>query len=72
MKKLMKTLAYGAMAFGVVATSAVASDAKLSYADPGVVRCHVCGAQYRVKTTVAKDNGIRLKLVPVANKEKTH
>jgi hypothetical protein len=32
-----------------------------------------CAApQYRVKTTVAKDNGIRLKLVPVANKEKTH
>jgi hypothetical protein len=68
----MRTLAYSAMAFGVLAAPAIAADATLSYADPGVVRCQVCGAQYRVKTTVAKDNGIRLKLVPVANKEKTH
>lgn len=72
MKTLTKILACGALTLGVLAGPAVAADARTSFADPGVVRCQVCGAQYRVKTTVAKDNGIRLKLVPVASKEKTH
>ncbi|HEY5778457.1 MAG TPA: hypothetical protein VIT00_06940 [Terrimicrobiaceae bacterium] len=67
-----KVMTYCALALGVLSIPAVAADATTSFADPGVVRCQVCGAQYSVKTTVAKDNGIRLKLVPVANKEKTH
>jgi hypothetical protein len=71
MKILTRILACGALAFGVFAVPAVAADAARSFADPGVVRCQVCGAQYRVKTTVARDNGIRLTLVPVANREKT-
>jgi hypothetical protein len=40
----MRTLAYSAMAFGVLAAPAIAADVTLSYADPGVVRCQVCGA----------------------------
>jgi len=60
------------LALGLSTVPAVAADATRSFGDPGVVRCQICGAQYRVKTTVAKDNGIRLKLVPVANREKTH
>ena len=70
-KTLRQILACGALVFGVPAISADAADATTSFADPGVVRCQVCGAQYRVKTTVARDNGIRLMLVPVANREKT-
>ena len=72
MNTLTKVMTCCALALGVLSVPAGAADATTSFADPGVVRCHVCGAQYRVKTTIAKDNGIRIKLVPVANKEKTH
>jgi hypothetical protein len=72
MKTLTKLLACGALALSILGVPAFAAEATTSFADPGVVRCQICGAQYRVKTSVAKDNAIRLKLVSVANKEKTH
>ncbi len=74
MKTLTKTLALGALALGVLGLPAFAADATNSFADPGVVRCQICGAQYRVKTSVAKDSSMRLKLVPLTGtiKEKTH
>ena len=73
MKALKKTLALGALALGVLGIPAFAAEAATSFADPGVVRCQICGAQYRVKTSVPKDSSIRLKLVPLTGtvKEKT-
>ena len=70
---LTKTFALGALALGVLGIPAFAAEAATSFADPGVVRCQICGAQYRVKTSVPKDSSIRLKLVPLTGtvKEKT-
>jgi hypothetical protein len=74
MKTFFKILASGALALGTPGTTALAADATTSFADPGAVRCQVCGSQYRVKTSVSKDNSIHLKLVPMTgtSKEKTH
>ena len=74
MKTFTKILALGALALGALGTPVLAADATTSFADPGVVRCQVCGSQYRVRTSVSKDNSIHLKLVPMTgnSKEKTH
>lgn len=63
MKQLAKTFALGALALGLLGTSAFAEDATLV---PPAFRCTSCGAQYQVKTKVMKDNTIQVKLEKIA------
>jgi hypothetical protein len=58
MKTFIETLAFAALALSVLGAPVFVADA--SFADPGVVRCQVCGLQYRVKTNVTKEKSIRV------------